>query len=289
MKVRAEGARLLETPYAPLLTHGLLLAFTVAYFALLLYAPFWLAVVPGVILAHRIGTLLHEYIHGIPFRRYRDNHAVVTLYDGMLLMFGTLEMFRVSHLLHHRWLNTERDSARETAKKIGKNKVLNVIAGLEVVQYLINVGGAIRGKQPQVRRGRMLLAAILSIATICAFIAVGRVEMVWKMAAVTLVTMLVPVSLRAAIEHHGAPDDPHFANEYRVWIPLFNLNRHIHHHEDPTLPWYRLQWRTEQPLSRFHYVSHWVHVYVKRDYVLMRPMRESDAARGAPPLRPSVE
>jgi len=264
-----------------LLTHGLLLAITIAYFAILLYVPFWLAVVPGVILAHRIGTLLHEYIHGIPFRRYRYNHAVVTFFDGLMLMFGTLEMFRVSHLLHHRWLNTERDNAREKRKKIGKNKVLDVIAGLEVVQYLMGVGEAIRGKQAQVRRGRMLLGAILSIATIGVVIAVGRPDMVWKMMAVTLLTMLVPVSLRAAIEHHGAPDDPHFANEYKVWIPLFNLNRHIHHHEDPTLPWYRLQWRTEQPLSRSRYVTHWLHVYVKRDYVLMRPMRASDAARSA--------
>ncbi len=31
--------------------------------------------VPGVLLAHRIGVLLHEYLHGIPFRNYRNNLA----------------------------------------------------------------------------------------------------------------------------------------------------------------------------------------------------------------------
>lgn len=273
--------RFLRSPFAASVTHAGLVLMTLAYFTTLLYVPFGIALLPAVVFAHRVGTLLHEYMHGIPFRRYRDNHAVVTLFDGVMLMFGTLEMFRVSHLQHHRWVNSERDSAREKAKQLGRNKVLDIVTGLELVQYLVAFVDTLRGKGPQVHRRRPLVAAVLSVVTIWAWTAAGHAEMVWKMVVVTLVTMLVPVSLRSAIEHHDAPDHPHFANEYRVWIPLFNLNRHIHHHEDPTLPWYRLQWRTQRPLSRSHYVSHWFHVYVRRDYVLMRAMRASDAARAA--------
>jgi fatty acid desaturase len=269
----------LRGPYAPWLTHGCLVCFTGAYFALILLVPFWIAFLPAVVLTHRIGTLLHEYIHGIPFRRYSRNHAVVTFFDGFMLMFGTLEMFRVSHLRHHRWLNTDHDEASEKSAKVGWNAVLDIVTGMEVVQYLIGFGHAILGKQAKVRRARLAFAALLSVVTILAWIKVGRPDVVWKMIGVTLFTMLVPVSLRAAIEHYSYDGDPNFANEYKVWVPLFNLNRHIHHHEDPTVPWYHLKWRTPQPLPKWFYVSHWIHVYIKRDFVLMRPMRQRDAVR----------
>lgn len=263
--------------HAPWLTHGCLVAITLAFFGLLLLVPFWIAFVPAIILSHRIGTLLHEYMHGIPFRRYSRNHAIVTLFDGFMLMFGTLEMYRVSHLRHHRWLNTDRDQLSEKSVGVDRNSVLDIVARMEVVQYLIAFGYALLGRQEKVRRARLALAALLSVVTILAWIRVGRPDLVWKMIAVTLFTMLVPVSLRAAIEHHSYDGDANFANEYRVWVPLFNLNRHIHHHEDPAVPWYLLKWRTAQPLPRWFYVSHWVHVHIKRDFVLMRPMHERHA------------
>lgn len=271
--------QLLESRHAQWLTHGPMALITVAYFAALLTLPFWLAFLPCVVLAHRIGTLLHEYIHGIPFKRYVHNHAVVTLYDGLMLMFGTFEMFRVSHLEHHRWLNSHEDGARATAGKVGKSRLLDFIAGLSLIQYLIGFWHALLGRKRGVNRGRILSAAIISLLCIAAWVAVGRADVVWKMLLVTAFTMAVPVSLRSAIEHHSFPGDSAFANEYRVWIPLFNLNRHIHHHEDPSVPWYRLRWRTSHPLPRWHYVAHWFRVYVKRQFVLMRPMRSSDVRR----------
>ena len=91
---------------------------------------------------------------------------------------------------------------------------------------------------------------------------------------VRLGTTLVPISLRGAIEHHSHRGDPGFANEYRVWIPLFNLNRHVHHHEEPTVPWYLLEYRTHNPLHEWNYVTHWVNVYLRREFVLMQPMRK---------------
>jgi fatty acid desaturase len=100
---------LVETRYAPLLTHGSLVVLTVLLFVLLLRAPLWVAFVPCAILQHRIGVLLHEYIHGIPFSRYRSNLRVLVFFDGLLLTYGFGELFRGTHLAHHRWLNTERD------------------------------------------------------------------------------------------------------------------------------------------------------------------------------------
>lgn len=270
----------LHSRFAPWLTHGSLLLLLAAYAWLLLAVPFWAAFVPAVIVAHRIGTLLHEYIHGIPFHRYRDNHAVVTVVDGLLLTFGAMEMFRVDHLQHHKWLNTHHDHASATVAKTGRSTVRDILAGVSFLQYLLGLWDTVRGRRPLVSRARMLGAALLSTAMIIAWNVSGHGEVVGKIFLVTIVTMLGPVSLRAAIEHHNAPAAEGFANEYRVLVPLFNLNRHIHHHEDPTRPWYLLEWRTPRPLPRLHYLTTWFRVYVTREYRLMRPMRASDVRRG---------
>lgn len=265
--------RFLHGRSAPLLTHGSLALLTAAEFVLLLQVPFWLAFIPCALIHHRIGVLLHEYIHGIPCARYRHNLVVLSCFDGLMLMCGSLDLFRGTHLAHHRWLNTENDPAftvkRSTLEHSG---VARWIGALEGVQHLVYLAEAFHGRHPYVLRSRILLGALLSGAWIAFWIAAGRVDVIGKIVLLTAFNMLGPVSLRGAVEHHSHPGDPAFANEYRVCIPLFNLNRHVHHHEDPRCPWYLLQYRTERPLWTLHYLTHWFHVYVSRDYVLMRPM-----------------
>ena len=107
----------------------------------------------------------------------------------------------------------------------------------------------------------------------------GRPDMVWKILLISVFTTAVPVSLRGAIEHHSQPGDPGFANDYRTVIPLFNLNRHIHHHEDPRCPWYLLEFRQEPPLPAGHYFTHWFGVYWRRELVLMQPQRRAAVHR----------
>jgi fatty acid desaturase len=218
-------------------------------------------------------VLLHEYIHGIPFARYRHNLVVLSFFDGLMLMCGSLDLFRGTHLAHHRWLNTENDPAFTVKRStLARSGVARWIGALEGVQHLVYLVEALQGRHPYVLRSRIALGALLSGAWIAFWIAVGRVDVIGKIVLLTAFNMLGPVSLRGAVEHHSYPGDPAFANEYRVCIPLFNLNRHVHHHEDPRCPWYLLQYRTAKPLWTLHYLTHWFHVYVFRDYVLMRPM-----------------
>jgi hypothetical protein len=109
--------------------------------------------------------------------------------------------------------------------------------------------------------------------------------MVWRSLAVVAFTVLVPISLRGAIEHSSEPGDPGFANEYTTFFPIFNINRHIHHHEDPTVPWYLLEWRTDSPLPAFSYITHWFRIYITRELVPMQPMakgREGIAGKPQP-------
>jgi fatty acid desaturase len=264
--------RFLRSRHGPFLTHASLAALTSALFVLLWYAPLWLAVVPGVLLLHRIGVLLHEYLHGIPFRRYRYNLAVYGFFDGLMLGFGLFELFRGTHLAHHRWLNSGGDSAYRTAHR-SRSGILGWLAALEAVEQFRYLWEAFRGRQRYVRLHRLALGAILSLSFVVIWWRLGRPDMPIKLGVLTMLTMLVPVSLRGAVEHHGHPDDPGFANEYRVWIPLFNLNRHVHHHEDMRCPWYLLTWRTPRPLPASAYFTHWFRVYVRKDYTLMRPMQ----------------
>jgi len=272
--------RLLTSRHAPLLTHAALVGLTAALFALLLRLPLWIAFVPCALIEHRIGVLLHEYIHGIPFKKYRTNLWILSAYEGVLLTFGLGELFRGTHLAHHRWLNTEKDPAF-AAEAPSQHPRWSRITALEGVQHLIYLLDTFRGRHPYVRPARVAIGAALSIAALCSWIALGRPGIPLSLVLLTVYNTMIPVSFRGAIEHHSHPDDPGFANEYRVVIPLFNLNRHIHHHREPGRPWYLLEYQTPRPLSTVHYFTHWFRVYLTRDYVLMRPLPRAPRRRAA--------
>ncbi|MBL8817939.1 MAG: fatty acid desaturase [Planctomyces sp.] len=272
----------LRSRYAPLLTHGALLVLSASMWGLLWFTPLWLMFIPGTLLAHRIGILLHEYLHGIPFRNYRSNLAVYGFFDGTMLMFGLMELFRGTHLTHHRWLNAPGDNAARPSKTTPRHALFNLLISNEAVQHLLFLWEAIRGRQAIVRLSRVASGAAFSTICILGLLQLGRGDVVLKLIAVNFFTVLIPVSLRGAIEHHGPAGATGFANEYHTWIPLFNLNRHIHHHEDMHCPWYLLQYRSANPLAAWNYFTYWYHVYVSHDYVLMRPMSAQDLTQSAP-------
>lgn len=270
---------LLTSRYAPLLTHVSLIVLTLSMFALLLRVPFWLAFVPCAIIQHRIGVLLHEYIHGIPFTRYRDNLLVLSVFDGLLLTLGLTELFRGTHLAHHRWLNTEQDPA------FAAERPPTSIFALEGIQHLMYLAETFRGRHRYVVPSRIAVGACLSLASAGVWVRLGLPSVPCELAVLTIYNTLVPVSFRGAIEHHSHPDDNGFANEYRVVIPLFNLNKHLHHHLDPRRPWYLLEYQTPRPLWTLHYFTHWFRVYIIRDFVLMRPLaREHKVLPHSSPL-----
>ena len=265
---------LLRSPHSVWLTHGGAIVMTSVLFTLLLTLPFKFAFIPAVLLTHRIGVMMHEYIHGIPFRRYANCLRVLAFFDGLMLMFGLLELFRATHLSHHRWLNSPGDSAHDNQHtKVASAPIKGVLASLEVTQHLKFYWEALHGLHAYAKPRRIAFCAALTGAWIIFWFVTGRPDMVWKLMALTAFTTTFPVSLRGAIEHHGEPGAGGFANEYRTLIPLFNLNRHIHHHEQPALPWYLLEYRTPEPLHWRHYYTYWVRAYILHELVLMEPMK----------------
>jgi fatty acid desaturase len=258
------------------LTHGCLVVLTAALFVLLINVPLWIAFLPCAIIQHRIGVLLHEYIHGIPFRRYRNNLLVLSAYEGLLLTFGFAELFRGTHLAHHRWLNTERDPAF-TAEQQNLATKWGRIATLEAVQHVIYLFDVLRGRHPYVVRSRIALGLCLSLVALVGWGAAGLSFVARDLVILTIFITLGPVSLRGAVEHHSHPEDLAFANEYRVLVPLFNLNKHVHHHLEPRRPWYLLEYQTARPLWTLHYFTHWFRAHLTREFVLMKPAPKRDS------------
>lgn len=277
---RRLARRVVESRHAPWLTHCSLMLLFGTEFALILKAPFWVMLLPCIFIHHRIGILLHEYMHGIPFRRYKHNLWLLTIANSLTLTFGFQEVFRGTHLEHHRWLNTARDPGYWTHQQAGPSEgylrpfwlLYRSFRGDHGVSlYVKHLVGVRKGEHPYVRLNRVAIEAVLSAVVWMGWLAFGlhRVPL-------TLVFLHLciwpPAAFRGTLEHSSHPGNPSFANEYRVHIPLFNMNRHIHHHTDPTCPWYLLEFKTQDPLPPRVYWTHWYHVFVKRDYEFMQPM-----------------
>jgi fatty acid desaturase len=223
--------------------------------------------------------MLHEYFHGITLNRYRDNHAVITLWDGIMMTFGIMEVARGMHLSHHKWLNVPAPDHEQAYVPDEKHAsgMFSFAAAFDAVRHVAWLADGLRGKKPYVRSSRIVYGIALSAIVITAWVLAGHTAMIWRSFAVLGFTVLVPISLRGAVEHSSTPRDPGFANEYTPFFPIFNVNRHIHHHQDPTVPWYSLEWRTTNPLPAFSYVTHWFRVYITRELVPMQPMPKRSA------------
>jgi fatty acid desaturase len=254
----------------PYVTHGSLIAATILLYGLVLRFGWSPMIIVCAVLQHRIGILLHEYIHGIPLRLQQHNQLVLSLYDPLMCAFGLLQVFRGSHLAHHRWLNTERDPAYQSAQRTVGQGSLGLLGALELPQHFQYLRDALAGRQAFARRDRLVFGFVASLAWVAGWVALGLGRVPLTIALLSIYNAVVSSSLRGAVEHQSLESDPMFANEYRSVVPLFNINRHIHHHRDPRCPWYRLQF-VGRPLPAHAFFTHWWRTYVTKQYVLMRP------------------
>jgi fatty acid desaturase len=248
--------QIIVSPHAAWLTHGSLAVLFAIEFTLILAAPFWAMLLPCILIHHRIGILLHEYMHGIPFRRYKHNLWLLTAANSLLLTFGFQEAFRGTHLEHHRWLNTGKDPGYWPPPQGGPDTIYlrplwllyrSFLGDHGISLYVKHFIGIRKGHHPRVKLNRIAVEAMLSTLCLLSWIAFGLYRVPLALMFLHL-CIWPPASFRGTLEHSSHPGDPKFANEYRVHIPLFNMNRHIHHHIDPICPWYLLEFKTLSPL-----------------------------------------
>jgi fatty acid desaturase len=252
-----------------MLTHFCLLGFSAGTLAVLYFLPLYIGIPVAVVLYHRLIVLVHEYVHDIPFKEHRHNKMVLTFIDCALLGCGALELFTALHLKHHAWLNTPKDPAWADTKK-EKKSLKSALAGLELVHLIRHLFGE---DDSPVNRKRAAVHMMVSIAWGALLTWFGFGKLVVSLLVVSWIAALVTSSLRGSVEHHGPPDDEAFSHEYRPILPAFNINRHIHHHLQPKLPWYDLRYVTERPLSRWCFFTHWYRAHITGEYVLIKPMK----------------
>jgi len=150
------------------------------------------------------------------------------------------------------------------------------VEGLQYLGYFIRNA---RGKSIRALLPRLLAAAAQSAFWVAFWVYVGRADIPARLLLLTAFNALIPTSLRSAIEHNGPDSNRRAANDYKVLIPMFNINRHIHHHEEPRLPWYRLEYRTDRPLGTRDYFNYWWRAHVTREFHLL-PTVAASATRG---------
>lgn len=290
MRLRWRGiaARVTSSRHAPWLTHGSVSFLLVAEFGLILYAPFWVMLWPCILIHHRVGILLHEYMHGTPFRRYKHNLWLLSIFNSLILTFGFQEVFRGTHLEHHRWLNTPQDPSYWSQQEGGPDNIFlrpfwllyrSFRGDHGISLYVKHFLGMRKGNHRQVRLDRVAIEAGLSAGWALFWILLGLYNVPLTLLFLHF-CVWPPGAFRGTLEHSSHPGNRSFANEYRVHIPLFNMNRHIHHHMDPKCPWYLLEFKTPHPLPPSVYWTHWYHIFVKRDYVFMQPMPTTGASAG---------
>ncbi len=239
--------RFLHSRYAVLLTHGSLTVLTGALFALLWFGRFWVVFFPCVILGHRIGILLHEYMHGIPFQRLPYQSP------GRELLGRLVADVRALGAL-------PGDAPR--APQVDEHRAGSGVRDREVVA----LSGSRPGPALEPRR-RPVFSLPVPVVPWATSVRTPAPNRPWSRSLVGLDRFwdtdrasrhraegagdlhLHDHDPRGAVEHHSYRGDQAFSNEYRVLIPLFNLNKHHHHHEEPRRPWYLLDFRTPQPLT----------------------------------------
>jgi len=241
--------------------------------------PWWLIAAIGAPLVAWHGSLQHETIHAlrrVP-RRLRTLVAAPPL--GVFFPYA---VYRRSHLRHHRndqltlpqidpesfYHAPERWRTYPLALRLayGANQTLigrlTIGAALHVGAGIVHGVRALLDGDARARRDALVHAALLAAL---AFFVTGVARMPWwEYLALVAYPGTSLGMLRSFSEHRWAPQPGQrtaiVENRFPFGLLFLNNNYHAVHHDDPTLPWYRIPavWRARRSefLSRsgsFHF------------------------------------
>jgi len=210
---------------------------------------------------HALLMLYHDAVHGLLARDLRLNDLLINFFVGVPHLLP-VETYRPLHLLHHRKLGTAEDPERILLyarqhwqyQPLTANALLRQLAGdLFLVNGLRTLAALSKNRgMPMPQRATLLPAAVWALA-------IGVVITRWPAALVpAAVLWFVPLltmtnllqKLRSFAEHSGGPGVTPGWNEWtyswspgllgRLTIWPYNINRHLEHHREPTVPWHAL-------------------------------------------------
>jgi fatty acid desaturase len=210
---------------------------------------------------HALAVLMHDGAHYLLHRDRNVNNIVSNLFLSFPLLVST-DRYRRHHLLHHRYLNSDRDPDRDDGIAPGRRRTLLLllaadVVGLTAIRTLTTMSyfsvldavfkpyGSTNGLPPL--EGRLAMAFFATVA-VCVF-AFGFYWHVLILWIVPMMSVLPPILRLRALAEHGACTGTNQLNSARtvdagiVERMLFapcNVNYHLEHHLYPSVPFYRL-------------------------------------------------
>ncbi len=221
-----------------------------------LEVPGWpLLLLPHGILLAFLFCLLHEAVHGTPFRSTWLNSAAARIIG--FLVFLPSVWFRHFHLAHHRHTHDPAHDP-ELARPVPRSKpglAWHIAGGSywarEGRMLFVNAAGRNRdafvppsGRRAVVREARWLLVFYAAAAALSVYFATTVLLWLWL-----LPLMLGQPFLRLYLlaEHTGCPHVPEMLRNTRttftnalVRFVAWNMPYHVEHHVHPTVPFHKL-------------------------------------------------
>lgn len=210
---------------------------------------------------HALAVLMHDGAHYLQHRNRTVNNIVSNLFLSFPLLVST-DRYRRHHLLHHRYLNSDRDPDRDDGIAPGRRRTLFLLLAADIVgltairtlttmsyfsvlDALFKPNGSKDGLPPLERR---LAVAFYAIVVVCMF-AFGFYWHVLILWIVPMMSVLPPILRLRALAEHGACTSTNQLNSARtvdagiiermLFAPC-NVNYHLEHHLYPSVPFYHL-------------------------------------------------
>lgn len=212
----------------------------------LLSTPFYL--VAGASL-HGICLFTHEGVHKTLHKNIWINNIIGSICGYLVLQ--TMSGYRVLHLKHHKYLNTEGDPG--LLKTYVSNKY--VIAAMEWGYFLFGYAAFItvipyQGLKQGNKKDRFLIVADVLIILVLFWFLINNLPFAWFLHGwlIPMIFVHFMMNIRGMSQHLMLEDhhDPYNGARTIIAHPivdffLCNENYHIEHHLYPSIPWYNLK------------------------------------------------
>jgi fatty acid desaturase len=237
---------------------------------------------------HALLLIMHEAAHYRIHKNKKINNLISDIFCSFPL-FVTTQKYRLSHLAHHKYLNSEQDPDWMLRKNLdewkfpkSKQEIVKIfishLLGLRTLQLLSKIyrfGAKNKTVKDESKSSRTFVFYRLLFYTVLVFILTFfKLWLIyfiyWIIPAFTFLPFLL--RLRSISEHFGLPWKNELNNSRNVETNLFERlfiipnsgNFHLDHHLYPSVPFYNLK-KLNQVLLKNDYYR--INAYISKGYL----------------------
>ncbi len=212
----------------------------------------------GFIVGTISGPAAHELVH-------RSEDKISMLIGRWMLAFTCDSNFMIEHVYgHHVYVSTPKDPATAPRGRSIHKHIFLAIIGANKWGWILERDRLKKiGKPVFSHHNRAIRGYLMSIVLMLAIYAMAGIAGVGFFLLVAFIGKSI-LEMVNFIEHYGLVRDPedrvdpkHSWNsnkKFGSWM-TFNLNRHSHHHEDGSVPYYKLKSYDEAPMMYHGYIT----------------------------------